>query len=69
MLALEVLVTFCFEVEPALFVSDKGKVSFSFIATYEFLLTQRLVLEPRIDLRLDAAEQKDVASFIGGRRE
>lgn len=64
-LALEGLAPLWFEVEPALFISDKGKVSFSFIATYELLLTQRLVLEPRIDLRLDAAEQKDVARFIG----
>lgn len=64
-LALEGLAPFWFEVEPALFISDKGKVSFSFIATYELLLTQRLVLEPRIDLRLDAEEQKDVARFIG----
>ncbi len=64
-LALEGLAPFWFEIEPALFISDKGKVSFSFIATYELLLTQRLVLEPRIDLRLDAAEQKDVSRFIG----
>ena len=63
-LALEGLAPYWFEIEPALFVSDKGKVSFSFIATYELLLTQRLVLEPRIDLRLDAEEQRELGRFI-----
>jgi len=64
-LGLQGLAPYWFEVEPALLVSDKGTVSFLFVARYELLLTQRLVLEPRLELRLDSAKQKDVARFIG----
>lgn len=55
--ALEGLAPYWFEVEPALFVSEKGKVSFRLTSTYELLLTQRWVLQPRLDL--NAAFQND----------
>lgn len=42
-----------FEVEPALFISEDGDVSARLAATYEVLLTQRLMLQPRLDI--DAA--------------
>ena len=54
----EGLMPYWFEVEPALAVSDKGKVSFTFTTTYDLLLTQRLVLQPRVDLRLDAEKEE-----------
>jgi copper resistance protein B len=47
---LEGLAPYWFEIEPTLFVSEKGKASFGFTASYEQLITQRLVIEPRIDL-------------------
>ena len=46
-----------FDIEPTFFVSNKGKTSFSFTGTYETLLTQRLVLQPRFDTEI--AFQKD----------
>lgn len=60
-IALEGLAPYWFEVEPALFVSEKGKVSFRLTSTYDLLLTQRWILQPRLDL--NAAFQDD------GRRE
>jgi copper resistance protein B len=54
---IEGLAPYWFEVEPALFVSEKGKVSARFTATYDQLITQRWVIQPRIDL--NAAFQDD----------
>ncbi|MBC7368569.1 MAG: copper resistance protein B [Undibacterium sp.] len=53
----EGLAPYWFEVEPALFISEKGKVSARFTASYDQLLTRHWVLQPRIDL--NAALQDD----------
>ena len=53
----EGLAPYWFEVEPALFLSEKGKTSFQFTSTYDQLITQRWVIQPRIDL--NAALQDD----------
>ena len=39
-----------FEVEPTLYVSQNGNVSARFVAAYSFLFTQRLVLEPEVEI-------------------
>lgn len=48
-----------FEVEPSLFVTTEGHVSLDLTASYDLYLTQRLVLQPRVEtsvaLRDDAA--------------
>lgn len=62
-IGLEGLAPYWFEVQPALAISDRGKLSFTFTGTYELLLTQRVVLQPRIDLRLD---QEQPAATTGG---
>jgi copper resistance protein B len=62
---LEGLAPYWFEIEPSLAISDQGKLSFNFTATYELLLTQRLVLEPRLELRLDQERQEEVRGFVG----
>jgi copper resistance protein B len=54
---LEGLAPYWFEVEPALFVSEKGRVSARVTASYDQLITQRWVIQPRIDL--NAAFQND----------
>ncbi len=59
---LEGLAPYWFELEPTLFVSEKGKASFSFTGSYEQLITQRLVIEPRIDL--NAAFQDDTKRHL-----
>ncbi|MBL9188364.1 MAG: copper resistance protein B [Opitutaceae bacterium] len=53
----EGLAPYWFEIEPALFVSEKGKVSARFTASYDQLITQRWAIQPRIDL--NAAFQDD----------
>ena len=59
---LEGLAPYWFEVEPTLFVSEKGKVSARFTATYDQLVTQRWVIQPRIDL--NAAFQDDTKQDV-----
>lgn len=57
---LEGLAPWWFEVEPFAFVSQDGDVSARLEASYELLLTQRLIAEPRVEI--DAAFQ-DVPEF------
>ena len=54
-IGLQGLAPYRFELEPALFVSQDGDVSARLTTTYDLLLTQRLVLQPRLDF--DAAVQ------------
>lgn len=54
-IGLQGLAPYRFEVEPALFISQDGDVSARLTATYDLLLTQRLILQPRLDF--DAALQ------------
>lgn len=54
---LEGLAPYWFELEPALFLSEKGKASFRFTSSYDQLITQRWVIQPRVDL--NAAFQDD----------
>jgi len=53
----EGLAPYWFDVEPALFLSEKGKASFKLTSSYDQLITQRWVIQPRIDL--NAAFQDD----------
>jgi copper resistance protein B len=46
-----------FDIEPAFFISNKGKTSLRFTGTYETLLTQRLILQPRFETEI--AFQRD----------
>jgi copper resistance protein B len=43
------LAPYYFDVEPTLFVSQRGDVSARFTVTYDVLLSQRLVLQPRFE--------------------
>jgi copper resistance protein B len=38
-----------FELEPSLFVTTRGNVSFDLTASYDLFLTQRLILQPRLE--------------------
>ena len=46
-----------FDVEPALFITDDGDVLGQLTASYDFYLTQRMVLQPRVEI---AAAAQDV---------
>jgi len=52
------LAPYWFDVEPAFFISDKGDVSARVTATYDLLLTQRLVLQPRIEVNYAVRESR-----------
>lgn len=58
------LVPYNYEVDFALFISQHGDVSVRFSGSHDFLLTQRLILQPRIETH--AAIQK-VEKFSTGR--
>lgn len=59
-LGFEGLAPYWFELEPTIFVSEDGDVSAQLTATYDLLLTQRLILQPRLDLNSAA---QDVPEF------
>ncbi|GIV80374.1 MAG: hypothetical protein KatS3mg050_4768 [Litorilinea sp.] len=46
---LEGLAPYWFELEPALFISQDGDVSASLTGSYDLFVTQRLILQPRLD--------------------
>lgn len=48
-----------FEVEPALFLSNKGKVSGRFTASVDLYQTQRLVLQPRFETEIAAQQDEE----------
>ncbi len=59
-LTVDGLAPFWFELEPSLFVSDAGDVSFRLTTTYDLYVSQRLVLQPRFELN---AAVQDVRKF------
>ena len=59
MVGLEGLAPYFFEVEPALFVSYKGDVSARFTGSYDLLLTQRLVAQPRLETNVAVQRVED----------
>ncbi len=50
------LAPYWFDMEPAVFISDKGDVSARITTTYDLLLTQRLILQPRLEINASASE-------------
>jgi len=52
------LAPYWFDLEPAIFVSDKGDISARITATYDLLLTQRLVLQPRVEVNAALREAR-----------
>lgn len=55
-LGLEGLAPYWFELEPAVFVSQDGDVSASLTGSYELYVTQRWLLQPRMDVAVAAQE-------------
>lgn len=60
---LQGLAPYRFEIEPTLFLSHNGQVSARLTATYDILLSQRLILQPRLETNV--AVQKDEEIGIG----
>ena len=55
-LGVQGLAPYSFEVDAAAFISDDGDVSARFEGEYDVWLTQRLVLQPRLELELHAQD-------------
>lgn len=62
-LGIEGLAPYWFEVDGALFLSDRGDVSARIEGEYDLRITQRLILQPRLEL--DFALQDDPAIGVG----
>lgn len=58
-LGLEGLAPYWFELEPTLFVSQAGEVAASLRASYDLFVTQRLILQPRLDMEAALQEVSD----------
>lgn len=54
-----------FEIDTALFVSEEGDVSARLEAEYELLITQRLVLQPVVELNIAAQEVEELGIGSG----
>lgn len=62
---LQGLAPYWFELDSALFLSDKGDLSARFEAEYELRFTQRLLLQPRLELNLAFSEDADIGQGSG----
>ncbi len=54
------LAPYWFEVDSALFLSDEGKLTARLELEYDVLLTQRLILQPRLELNVAASSDREV---------
>jgi len=59
------LAHYWFEIDGAVFLSDEGDLSARLEAEYEFLLTQRLVLQPRTELNFAAEDVPELETGAG----
>jgi copper resistance protein B len=59
-LGLEGLAPYWFELDGAVFLSNKGEVSGRFQAQYDQRITQRLILQPRVDLELSLQDVPEI---------
>lgn len=64
-IGLEGLVPYRFEIEPLLFISQDGGVSGRFTATRDLLLTQRLILQARLETSFAIQEVREFATGSG----
>jgi len=61
----EGLAPYWFEVEGALFLSNRGDLSARFEGSYDLRFTQRLILEPRVELNLAAQDVPELGIGSG----
>lgn len=64
-LGFEGVAPYWFELEGAAFLSEKGDLSARFEGSYDFRLTQKLILEPRAELSLAAQEVRELGIGSG----
>jgi copper resistance protein B len=61
--AVQGLAPYFFEIEAGLYVGEQGRTAARFSVEYDILLTQRLILQPQLEL--DAYGQRDLENGIG----
>lgn len=59
-LGVQGIAPYWFDVEAALFISNRGEVSARLDLEYDFLLTQRLILQPRLETNIAIQEVKEL---------
>lgn len=59
-LGIQGLVPYVFEIDTALFLSEKGKLSARFEGTVDQLITQRLIAQPRLEINLSASDDDQI---------
>ena len=59
-IGVEGLAPFFIEIDADLFISQKGEVSSEITAFHDLLITNRLILQPRVDLKLQAQRVPDL---------
>ena len=64
-LAVQGLAPGLFEVDASAFLSDDADVSFRLTTSYDVRITQRLVLQPRAEVRLEAQDNRDRGTGAG----
>lgn len=64
-LGIEGLAPYWFEIDAAMFVSEDGDVSANLEAEYEILLTQRLILQPRIEFNFAVQDVREIGVGSG----
>lgn len=64
-LGFEGLAPYWFDVEPSLFVSEEGDVSARLTGTYDLLLTQQLIAQPRFEFNVAAQEVEEFGIGAG----
>ena len=64
-LGVQGLAPYWFDVEAAAFISNRGEVSARLELEYELLLTQRLILQPRLEMNVAVQEVKELGIGSG----
>ena len=64
-IGLQGLSPYRFDIEPSLFISHKGQVSARLTASLDLLLSQRLVLQPRLETNLALQDDEEIGIASG----
>jgi copper resistance protein B len=64
-LGLQGLAPYWFEIDAAAFISDEGNISSRLEVEYDIRLSQRLILQPRLELNLAFSEDDELGSGTG----
>ena len=64
-IGLQGLAPYRYELEPTIFISERGQVSARVTATYDQLLSQRLILQPRLEINIAAQPDRPFGTGAG----